>query len=180
MRRLLLSLLCLGIGAALCPVRAQEVLDGIAATVNRQVVTFSQVRQITGPKEKQARETLRGMELVLKIKEMRTAAVSELVDRSLILQDAKAQSVTIPESAIDKRIQSIIESKFGGNRASFLKSITARGYTLAAFRDLQRDNIAVEKMREAATIGARTPAEAKQREQKWLQALRQKAYIKLF
>jgi len=180
MRRLLLLLLCLEMGAALCPAHAQEVLDGIAATVNKEVVTFSQVRDITGPKEKQARETLRGTELVMKIKEMRTAAVSELVDRTLILQEAKAQSLSIPESTIDKRIQSIIDTKFGGNRASFLKSITARGYTLATFRDLQRDNIAVEKMREAATIGARTPEEAKQREQKWLQALRQKAFIKLF
>jgi len=35
-------------------------------------------------------------------------------------------------------------------------------------------------MRAVATIGARTPEEAKQREQKWLQALRQKAFIKLF
>jgi peptidyl-prolyl cis-trans isomerase SurA len=180
MRRLLLPFLCLGLIAVLCSAHAQEVLDGIAATVNKEVVTFSQVREITNPKEKKARENLKGMELVTKIKQMRTAAVSELVDRSLVLQEAKAQSLTIPESAIDKRIQSIIDTQFGGNRASFLKSITARGYTLASFRELQRDNLTVEKMRETATIGTRTPEEAKQREQKWLQALRQKAYIKFF
>ena len=50
---------------------AQEVLDGIAAVVNDEVITFSQVRDLVGPIEKAAREQLKGNELVEKIKEIR-------------------------------------------------------------------------------------------------------------
>ena len=58
---------------ALAPAsRGQEVLDGIAAVVNSEVVTFSQVRELVGPKEKEAHDTLKGKELVEKIKEIRT------------------------------------------------------------------------------------------------------------
>ena len=35
---------------------AQEVLDGIAAVVNDDVITFSQVRDLVGPIEKAARD----------------------------------------------------------------------------------------------------------------------------
>ena len=39
---------------------AQEVLDGIAAVVNQDVITFSQVRELVGAREKAGRETLKG------------------------------------------------------------------------------------------------------------------------
>lgn len=180
MRRLLILLLSFGMIAVLSRALAQEVLDGaVAGVVNNEVVTFSQVRELIEPKEKQARETLKGQELVDKIKELRAAAVSDLIDRALILQSAKAQDVVIPETAIDERIQSIIDTQFGGDRASFLKSITARGYTLTKFRELQRDDLTVERMRTAETSNARTAEEAKQREEKWLHGLHQRAYIKI-
>ena len=65
-----LPFLLLSVCLAFAPfaARGQEVLDGIAAVVNSEVVTFSQVRELVGPKEKQAHDTLRGNELVEKIK----------------------------------------------------------------------------------------------------------------
>src|SRR4051812_47631115 len=77
-------LLLVGFGGA---ARAQEVLDGVAAVVGNEVITFSQVRDLVGPKEKQARDTLKGEALMEKIKEIRLAAVNELINRQLILQE---------------------------------------------------------------------------------------------
>ena len=82
--------------AALCislagPAHAQEVLDGIAAVVNNEVVTFSQVRELVASKEKSARDTYKGEELVAKIKEIRLAAINDLIDRLLILQEFKSK-----------------------------------------------------------------------------------------
>lgn len=167
-------------GAAPYSAGAEEVLNGIAAAVNNEIIPYSQVRELVELKEKQARDTLKGMELVMKIKELRATTISELIDRSLILQDARAQGLAIPASAVDERIESIIGTQFGGDRASFLKFLAARGYTLAKFRDLQRDNLAIEKMREAATAGATSFEEAKRHEQEWLRALHQNADIKIY
>ena len=140
---------------------AQEVLDGIAAVVNNDVVTFSQVRELVGPKEKQARETLKGEELVEKIKEIRLAAINDLIDRSLILQEFKTKGFTIPDYMIDERIQEIIRDSFGGDRQAFLRTLSAQGFTLEKFRDFQKDSVIVQEMRKQASKGAPTVSDAR-------------------
>src|SRR4028119_720407 len=81
--------LLLSPGAGFREACAQEVLDGIAAVVNDQVITFSQVRDIVGAREATARDTLKGAAQVEKIKEIRLAALNDLIDRQLILQAFK-------------------------------------------------------------------------------------------
>jgi hypothetical protein len=48
-----------------------EVIDGVAAVVNGDVITFSQVQEVSGPRERTLREQYTGAELVEKIKEAR-------------------------------------------------------------------------------------------------------------
>jgi peptidyl-prolyl cis-trans isomerase SurA len=150
-------------GAALLPtaLRGQEVLDGIAAVVNTEVVTFSQVRELVGPKEKQARDTLKGETLVEKIKEIRLAAINDLIDRTLIIQEFKTKGFTIPEYYIDERISTITREEFGGDRQAFLRTLSAQNYTLEKFRDFQRDMIIVQEMRRQATKGTPTISDTK-------------------
>lgn len=143
------------------PLRAQEVLDGIAAVVNKDVVTFSQVRELVGPKEKQARETLKGEQLVEKIKEIRLAAINDLIDRALIIQEFKSKGFTIPEYLIDERVQEIIRDSFGGDRQAFLRTLAAQGFTIDKFRDFQRDSVIVQEMRRQANKGATSVSDAK-------------------
>jgi parvulin-like peptidyl-prolyl isomerase len=143
------------------PLRAQEVLDGIAAVVNKDVVTFSQVRELVGPKEKAARETLKGEALVEKIKEIRLAAINDLIDRALIIQEFKSKGYTIPEYLIDERVQEIVRDSFGGDRQAFLRTLSAQGFTLDKFREFQRDSVIVQEMRRQATKGATSVSDAK-------------------
>ena len=97
-------------------VRAQEVLDGIAAVVNNEVVTFSQVRELVASKERSAKDTYKGEELVAKIKEIRTAAINDLIDRLLILQEFKSKGFQIPDYFIDERVTTIVREEFGNDR----------------------------------------------------------------
>ncbi|EDY20425.1 PpiC-type peptidyl-prolyl cis-trans isomerase [Chthoniobacter flavus Ellin428] len=156
-----LSLVCIGLAISTFTARAQEVLDGIAAVVNSDVVTFSQVRELVGPKEKQAHETLKGQELVEKIKEIRTEAINDLIDRALIIQEFKTKGYTIPDYFIDDRIQGIIKDEFGNDRQAFLRTLAAQNYTLEKFRDLQKDMIIVSEMRKQAVKGATSVPDAK-------------------
>ena len=66
---------------------AEEVLDGIAAVVNKDVITFSQVRELVAMQERALRQTYEGKELMEKIKELRLAAINDLIDRQLVLQE---------------------------------------------------------------------------------------------
>lgn len=129
-------------------VRAQEVLDGIAAVVNGDVITFSQVRELVAATERSLKNTYKGKELVDKITETRKNAVKDLVDRQLILQEFKRLKATIPEFVLEDRIQTIIREEFGGDRAAFLRTLQAQGYTITRFREVEMEKIIVQAMRQ--------------------------------
>jgi peptidyl-prolyl cis-trans isomerase SurA len=147
--RFLTILLCL---ASLAPLSAaEEVVNGIAAVVNGDVVTFSQVRELVAAQEKSASEIYQGEELQNKIKEMRANAVKDLIDRALILQEFKKKEFNIPAYIVDDSIQHIIRQEFGGDRAAFVKTLQAQGYTMARFRENEKDKITIQAMRQSKT-----------------------------
>ena len=147
-RRLVPVLTAIALG--LCAANAQDVLNGIAAVVNDQVVTFSQVRELVGAKEHAARQQFQGEALVSKIKEIRIQAINDLIDRELILQEFKKQGFKIPEYFIDERVNAIIREEFGGDRHAFVRTIEAQGFTMTRFKEMERDKIVVQEMTRAA------------------------------
>jgi peptidyl-prolyl cis-trans isomerase SurA len=126
---------------------AQDVLDGLAAVVNEDVVTFSQVRQLVGSKEASARESLKGEALAAKIKEIRAEAIQDLIDRQLILQEFKRNKAKVPDHYVDDQIAAIVRESFGGDRAAFLRTLAAQGMTLEKFRQFETEKIIVQAMR---------------------------------
>ena len=160
-RRLAIAAIFTFAGCAFPPAtRAQEVLDGIAAVVNDDVITFSQVRDLVGPIEKAARDQLKGNELVEKIKEIRLKAINDLIDRQLILQDFKKQKFNIPEHFVDDRIATIVREEFGGDRPAFVRTLNAQGFTLEKFRQAETEKMIVQAMRGQMVKGDSTvPAE---------------------
>ncbi len=145
-------LLLLTLLAATAPLKAvEEVLNGIAAVVNGEIITFSQVRELVGARERSAAEIYHGEELQRRIKEMRQGAVQDLVDRALILQEFRKKEFNIPSYIIDDSINRIIRQEFGGDRTAFVKTLQAQGYTMARFREVEKDKITVQAMRQAKT-----------------------------
>lgn len=130
---------------------AEEVINGIAAIANGDIITFSQVRELMGAREKSAAEIYQGAELQKKIQEMRKDAIKDLIDRSLILQEFKKKEFNIPSYIIDDSVQRIIRQEFGGDRTAFVRTLQSQGYTMARFRDTEKDKITVQAMRQAKT-----------------------------
>lgn len=145
------AVFALSLTLLIAPSPAQEVLDGIAAVVSsggrEDVITFSQVRELIGPTEAQARKDLRGAELTEKIKEIRLKAINDLIDRQLILQEFYKNKFTIPEHIIEDRVQTIVREQFGNDRSAFIRTLQAQGYTLEKFREIEREKIIVQAMR---------------------------------
>ena len=130
-----------------------EVIDGIAAVVklneasSADVITYSEVRDVSAPKEKLLRDQYRGEELVTKIKEARAEALKDLIDRQLIVQAFKKEGYQIPDHYLDQRVQDIIRDNFNGDRNTFIKTLQAQTFTLGEFRKLETEKMIVQAMR---------------------------------
>ncbi len=146
-----LATLALTLAVLVQPLRAnEELLDGVAAVVNKEVITFSQVRELIAAREHHLRETYRGKELAAKVKELRMSAVNELVDRAVVLQEFEKNKFNIPAYIIDDHVNTIIREQFNGDRQAFIRTLQAQGYTIQRFRKLETDKMVVQAMRARA------------------------------
>jgi peptidyl-prolyl cis-trans isomerase SurA len=128
----------------------QEVLDGLAAVVNNAPVTFSQVRELVSARERAAAEQFQGKELNNKIKEIRSEAINELIDRQLILQYFKEKGYQLPGYLVEDRIATVIREEHKGDRAAFARKLASFGYSIERFRKEEMDKIIVQSMRQQA------------------------------
>ena len=124
----------------------QEV-DGIAAIVNGDVITISQVRSLSQPRVKQLRTQYTGQELEKQLKATWEAALKDLIDRQLVLQAFKKEKYEIPDHFVEERMHEIIRENFGGDRTTFIKTLEAQNYTLGEFRQKEMQQMIVQAMR---------------------------------
>jgi parvulin-like peptidyl-prolyl isomerase len=127
--------------------REATVVDGIAAVVNGEVITYSQVRALSAPQERMLRQQYTGQELASKLTELREMAVKDLIDRRLVIQAFKKESFEIPDHLVDMRIQEIIRESFGGDRNTFVKTLEAQNFTLGEFKQKEMEKIIVGAMK---------------------------------
>ena len=124
-----------------------QVVDGIAAVVNGDVITYSQVRGLSAPREKLLRSQYTGEELEKQLKQLRELALKDLVDRRLIIQAFKKENYQIPDFFVDQRMHEIIRESFGGDRNTFIKTLEAQNYTLGEFKEKEMESMIVQAMR---------------------------------
>jgi peptidyl-prolyl cis-trans isomerase SurA len=123
------------------------VVDGIAAVVNTDVITYSQVRALVGPRERLLQSQFKGEELAKQIKAARDSALKDLIDRQLIVQSFTKEKFELPEYFVDQRVNDIIKESFGGDRQVFIKTLQAQNYSLTEFRKQEKERIIVSAMR---------------------------------
>ena len=125
----------------------QQVIDGIAAVVNGEVITFSQVRMLIGPRERMLRQQYTGEEYQKRMKEAQAEALKDLIDRQLIVQAFKKEELTLPDYFVEQRVNDIIRENFGGDRNTFMKMLQAQNFSLSEFRKNEYEKIVVAAMR---------------------------------
>ena len=144
----------LAVGVLLIPMHSATsaeveptVVDGIAAIVNGEVITYSQVRALCAPQERMLRQQVTGPDLEKKLTELRQSAVKDLIDRRLVIQAFKKESYEIPDHLVDQKIHEIIREAFGGDRNTFVKTLEAQNYTLGEFKQKEMEKFIVGAMR---------------------------------
>jgi peptidyl-prolyl cis-trans isomerase SurA len=117
-----------------------RIIDGIAAIVNGDIITYSQVRGISMARERLLRQQFHGEELEKQIQEARKAALNDLIDRQLIVQAFHKEKFELPEHFVEQRVDEIIREDFGGDRSTFIKTLQAQNYSITEFKKLEMEN----------------------------------------
>src|SRR5256885_6730885 len=134
-------------GALAAEEEQPRIIDGIAAIVNGDIITYSQVRGLSLPRERLLRQQVHGPELEKQIQEARSLALKDLIDRQLIVQSFHKEKFELPEHFVEERVNDIIREDFGGDRSTFIKTLQAQNYTLSEFKKNEMEKIIVSAMR---------------------------------
>ena len=86
------------------PVQA-KVIEGIAAVVDGEVITLSELEEFLGP-ERARRE---GVNIDIGREEARRRALERLIERKVLLQEAKDKGIEVREERIDRRLGELRE-----------------------------------------------------------------------
>jgi len=133
-----------------------QIVDGVAAIValgddknptKGEIITYSQVRELVAPREKVLRAQYTGDQLAAKFKEVREAALKDLIDRQLIIQAFKKENYQVPDHFVEQQMHDIIRENFGGDRNTFIKTLEAQNYTLGEFKKMETEKMIVQAMR---------------------------------
>ena len=129
---------------------AADEVNGIAATVNGEVVTKAEVAGAVVTQTQLwlfQNQTASKEQRDAKINEIKKAALKDLIDRKLILAKFKKEGGTIKRQYIDRAIDGIIRERFQGNRQKFNEELQKSGLTFPDFRKIQQEQIIVGAMR---------------------------------
>lgn len=139
---------CLAVvsGALMVAARAADVIDGVAAIVNDRIITYSEVRDYVQPVVMQLRRQFDGDELIGKVRAAQMDALNNLIQRALIIQEFRMKGYKLPDGVIDSALNDVVASDFGGDRASFVRTLQAENLTLAKYREQLEEKIIVQAM----------------------------------
>ena len=59
------------------------------------------------------------------------------------------KGANIPDHVVDDRVHGIIREEFAGDRAAFVRTLQAQGYTLTRFKEIEKEKIIVQALRQS-------------------------------
>jgi peptidyl-prolyl cis-trans isomerase SurA len=81
------------------------------------------------------------------IRRMEERALEDLIDRTLILSEFKKLGGAIKDQYVDESVNRFITERFKGDKDKFMAELKKTGMTIAQFREVQRDQIAIQALR---------------------------------
>jgi len=126
-------------------------LNRIKAVVNSEPITQTMVDQAVTTQVQVWLMGNNGMvskaEAQREVRRMQERALEDLIDRNLILSEFKKLGGQIKDQYVDESVNRFITERFKGDRDKFLEELKKSGMTIAQFREMQRDQIAIQALR---------------------------------
>ncbi len=132
---------------------AAVVVDRIAAVVNNEVITLSEVdSQLPGPAASQEERA-----------RLRRETLDRLIEATLVSQEAAKANITVTDQEVDAEMAAVRERE-KLSEEEFVRALEQEGLTLAEYRNRLRDNIRRAKVVSRMVRGSLTIPDAKLRE----------------
>lgn len=149
-RSFLASLSLLGFAAPWVQCAPVE-LNRMKAVVNGDPITQTMVDQAVQTQVQVWLMGNKGMvsrtEAEREIRRMEERALDDLIDRTLILSEFKKLGGAIKDQYVDESVNRFITERFKGDKDKFMTELKKTGMTIAQFREVQRDQIAIQALR---------------------------------
>jgi len=128
-----------------------QVLNAIRAVVNGQPITQMEVDSAVQTQLRVWIMENQGMvsrsQVQSRVSELEERALEDLIDRKLILSEFEKLGGQIKEQHIDMQVNRFVQTRFEGDREKFAAELKESGMTIAQFRDVQKDQIAINALR---------------------------------
>lgn len=149
----LFALVCVSFASVASLSAADEdtmLVDGVAAFVNGEAIT---IRDVVSGIPEQLREMATDPAFRDKTREevfaaAYDAALEEAIDRSLIIQSYWAGEQRIPESALLRAMNEVIEARYSGNVAALQADLAKTRMTYSDWKKMMEEQIIVRSMRQ--------------------------------
>ena len=155
------SLRSLGISLfSIVPVMAQAPAGGglvevnrIAATVNARPITAKEVGVMLGPEINRlmAEFPRRGPEFERQVTEAKDRVLNELIDRELIMSEFRKREqkgAKLPDRVVDQELQRQVREQYNGKMQNLRDELAKARMSMATYRDLTREKMIVQAMRQ--------------------------------
>ena len=140
MKTLVVLFLTAGVLFLFSPNLSGEVVDRIAALVNGDVITLSEVEQIGGPLLEQVRQTSTPAEREEKLKKARLEVLGHLIESKLLEEEMKKKKIEVPERDVDAAINDVLKNS-GFSENELRKFLAREGMTYSGYRQKVRDEL---------------------------------------
>jgi len=124
-----------------------EIIDRVAAVVNDDVITQSEVDIMIRPFFEQLKNSYRGQELADKLNEMRRSLLNQLIEDRLVYQESVKMKIEILDNDVDEKVQEF-KKRFKTNE-EFNKIMIAQGMTMTKLREKYRQQLAIRRLQMA-------------------------------
>ncbi|MBI1884423.1 MAG: SurA N-terminal domain-containing protein [Chlamydiae bacterium] len=120
------------------------VVSRVVAEVNGEIITSQELDQVLRPLYAKYKRAYSGEELNKHMEEARRDALSQLIERKLVLQEAKKQNIQIEDKKVEERFQAV-KSKFDSDD-EFYYALEKEGMTTDQLRENIREQLLVKTL----------------------------------
>src|SRR5262249_55724563 len=144
---------CLGVlvmlvgyaGVSLTWAQNTQIVDGIAAIVNDDIITITEVREAMAPETEHLSQQYSGLALEQQVKASYKRALNSLVDAQLQLTRARRMNLRVSEEDVNQQIETLKKQNQLADE-QFLQLLKTRGLTLETYKKQVHEGLLVTKV----------------------------------
>jgi peptidyl-prolyl cis-trans isomerase SurA len=122
-----------------------QVIDGIAAIVNDDIITITEVRDAMGPETEHLSQQYSGLALEQQVKASYKRTLNSLVDAQLQLARARRMNLRVSEEDVNQQIETLKKQNQLADE-QFLQLLKTRGLTLETYKKQVHEGLLVTKV----------------------------------